>query len=646
MRRLTTMADYKCITDISEILTYLKDAKEVALDFETAPLDNYRNTEFAALDPHRADIVGISLSVSPGSSRYIPLKHKMGINNDFNEVINLLKEELFLSENIIKIAHNLSFEAMYLYKHGIVLKAPVYDTIAAAQLTLKGDKEFRKLSDSGLKTLVPEFLKVDLPKFSEVTEGKHFDELSPQGSDTVNYACADSDYALQLYYLFNQWFRSFMPKHEFIVRELESPTAVFVGIMKYNGIKADRRLMGEKQREAENKLSELRGRLYSLAGREINIGANASTADFKKFLYEEQRLPILKTTDKFKEAADDEALILLKDWCKDKRKDMVEFIETVQEYRKWSKLKSTYIDGILEFINPVTEAVHTEFFPLGTETGRFASRQPNLQNLPRKGSDPIGIRNFFIAKEGQVFLDFDFSQIELRVGAYYCRDERMLRTYRRGGDIHGETTSVIYNISFEEAMDREAKEYKESRGIAKNCNFGVFYGLFPKGLQKTLKFKAGLNTSLSDCEAIVRNLKNGYPGLTRWQEEVKKKARIMEYSETAFGRRRYLKDINSADWGIKSYWERCALNTPIQGTAADILKLALGRIIDGMSRLSYIRPILQIHDEILFEIPKEKLEEAVVFISGCMEAVPLKDFDVPVIAEGSLGTRFGELIEI
>ncbi len=152
--------------------------------------------------------------------------------------------------------------------------------------------------------------------------------------------------------------------------------------------------------------------------------------------------------------------------------------------------------------------------PLGTETGRFASRNPNLQNCPRKTNDPIGVRNFIAASPGNVLMSLDFSQIELRVGAFYCRDEKMLDTYRSGGDIHAQTTSVIFGVPFEAAVDKNAPDYKEHRTIAKNCNFGVFYGLFPRGLQTTLRFKAGLDTSLDRCREIIDNLKAGYSGLT------------------------------------------------------------------------------------------------------------------------------------
>ena len=222
----------------------------------------------------------------------------------------------------------------------------------------------------------------------------------------------------------------------------------------------------------------------------------------------------------------------------------------------------------------------------------------------------------------------------------------MLQTYRDGGDIHAQTTSVIYGIPFEQAADKNAEHYKERRTIAKNCNFGVFFGLFPRGLQKTLKFKAGLDTPLSDCERIIANLKSGYPQLSLWQEVVKRQAAARRYSETWLGRRRYLPNITSEDWGKKSFAERCAMNTPIQGTAADILKLALSRLIAGLRERPWLKPLLQIHDELVFELPADKVEEAAAFVRSCMEAQPFPEFDVPVIAEGAFGPSFGSMAEM
>lgn len=637
--------EYKLALNKEEIAKYIENFKLLALDIETSPLPQYRNDEKSALDAHKSTITGMSFSVSKGSGIYVPLHHKVGLNADFVDTWQWIKENILMNENLTVVIHNAAFETMFFYALGCVPQCKVYDTLAAAQMTLKTQTEFRKLADSGLKKLVPELLNIELPSFEDVTQGVYFDMLDSESFETIRYACADSDYALQLYYLFNKWFDENMPKHRFIVEQIESPTAVYVGIMKYNGVPLDLDLMHEKGLETGLQIDQLKEDIAIMTDG-ASIGANANTKAFKDYLYKTLGLPVLKTTEKFSEAVDDEALILLSEWCEQNRPDLVPIFQMITEYRKWNKLKSTYIDGYLKFLNIATNRIHPDLMPLATETGRFASRNANLQNTPRKDNDPIGIRKFIAAPKGKVLISLDFSQIELRVGAFYCRDEKMLETYRNNGDIHAQTTSVIFNIPFSEAIDKGNSQYKERRTIAKNCNFGVFYGLFPKGLQRTLKFKAGLSKSLDECCEIISNLKAGYRGLEKWQRKVKRQAAEDGYTETYLGRRRYLPDITSANWGKKSFAQRCALNTPIQGTAADILKLAMGRIIKGLSERLWLKPLLQVHDELIFEVPKDKVNEAVNFVKECMEQQPFEGFDVPIIAEAAAGETFGTLSEL
>jgi DNA polymerase-1 len=512
---------YRSITDIYEIKAYLDGAKVVAFDFETAPDEQYRNEDRAALDPHKAHIVGVSFSVAEGSGIYVPIAHYLD-ENAWQPGIWAFLREFAENPNIVKVAHNLAFESAFLYARGIVVQAPVYDTIAAAQLTLKGNTAYRSLADSGLKTIAPALLDAELPSFSEVTAGRHFDELDPSDSETIRYACADSDYTLRLYHLFNEWFDRWLPKHRTIVEQIESTTAVYTGIMKFNGLLVDAVLMQRKADDCEERLIKLREEIAFIVG-DVNIGANASTSAFKQYLYTDLGLPVLKTTAKYQEAADDEALVLLSDWCETNRPDLVSLFKLIQGYRRWGKIKSTYIDGYRQHINAATERIHADLMPLATETGRFAARKPNLQNMPRAGADDVGVRNFFVAPEGKTLLSLDFSQIELRVGAFYCRDEKMLETYRTGGDIHDQTATVIYG---------EGRHSKEQRTIAKNVNFGTFYGLFPRGLHRTLKFKAGVEKTLEECENIISNLKAGYPRLTMWQNETKTAAARYRYAET------------------------------------------------------------------------------------------------------------------
>ena len=637
------MENYRLVTTLQELRAYLAGAAVVAFDFETSPDEGYREDAKAALDPAKSHIVGVSFSVEAGTGVYVPVAHRVGTNIDRDAFIGYLTA--FLTDTTVtKVAHNIAFEASMAYAMGIVIRAPVYDTICAAQMSLKNDYAFRRLQESGLKRLAEELFGEPLPSFSAVTDGRHFDELDARDKETIRYGSADADFALRLYHAFNDWFERYLPKHRRIVEEIESPTAVYLGIMKANGIPIDLPLMQKRKAEAETEMERIRREIEFLIG-EVNIGANCSTQAFKRYLYTDLGLPVLKTTESNREAADDMTMILLKEWCDVHRPELSPLFALVQEYRKWGKIKSTYIDGYLKYINPVTGCLHPDLFALSTDTGRMNSCNPNCQNMPRKANDPIGVRNFIQAPDGCLILSLDFSQIELRVGSFYCRDERMLETYRNGGDIHAQTTSVLFGVSYEEAQDKHSANYKEHRTIAKNVNFGTFYGLFPRGLQRTLKFKAGIDRSLRDCEAILSNLKVGYKGLIAWQEETKAIAAKRMYSETWLGRRRYLPGIASDDWGKKSFAERCALNTPIQGTAADILKLAITRILTGLPEREWLRPILQIHDELTFIIPQDRLSEAVAFVRQCMEEKPFPEFDLPLIAEASAGPTFGTMEE-
>lgn len=639
------MEKYKCVSNVEEIKTYMGGSRVVAFDFETAPNANYRDEDKAALDPAKAHIVGCSFSVNEGTGIYVPIKHRTGKNIDEEEFVHFLRGFL-TNREITKVAHNIAFESAMAYTRlGVTIQAPVYDTICAAQMTLKNDYEFRGLGDSGLKKLACDICGEKLPTFEDTTNGRHFDELDADGDETVRYGAADSDFTLRLYHEFNRWFDVYLPKHRYIVEHIESPAAVYIGVMRANGLPVNTKLMESKKAEAENEMKHIREEIRFVIG-DIDIGSNCSTKAFKDYLYNELQLPTLKQTDSGAAALDDETLMLLQEWCDAHRPELSNFFSLVQEYRKWGKIKSTYIDGYLKHINPATGRIHPDMLALSTETGRMCCRNPNAQNMPRKGSDPIGVRDFIQAPDGHLMLSLDFSQIELRVGAFYCGDERMLDVYRDNGDIHAATTSVIFEVSYDEAVDKHSPNYKERRTIAKNVNFGTFYGLYPRGLQKTLKFKAGINKTVDECAEIIDNLKQGYKRLSLWQEEAKTEAARRGYTETWLGRRRYLPNIMSEDWSKKSFAERCALNTPIQGTAADVLKLAMARILSGLPERQWLKPVLQIHDELVFVIPTDKLKEAVDFIEKCMEEKPFPEFDLPLIAEASAGKSFGAMEEI
>ena len=644
-------ADYRLVPTIDGVKRYIGDSRVVAFDLETAPDASYRGEDKAALDPAKAYIVGCSFCVRPGTGIYVPIaRHPFyyGVNED--EFAAFMRE-LMTNPRITKIAHNLAFESMMLYaKFGIVIQERVYDTMCAAQLVHDGDNKFRKLGECGLKQLARELFKVNLPTFEETTAGRHFDELDPSDEKTVGYAARDADFALRLYYKFNEWFEEYIPEHRTIVEEVESPTSVYIGIMKVNGLTLDIDLMDQYSKKAEAEMKRLRDAIQLMIGG-VNIGRSGNTNKLKEYLFKDKKLPVVKTTEKGEPALDEEALILLQEHCESDQASkeqaaLSQLFQLLREYRGWGKIKSTYIDGYLKHVNSVTGRIHPNMLSLSTETGRMSCSSPNAQNMPRKDNDLVGVRQFIRAPHGYCFLGEDYSQIELRVGAFYCRDPRMMQVYRNNGDIHALTTSVIFGSTYEEATDKHNPFYKERRVIAKNVNFGTFYGLYPRGLQRTLRFKAGVDKTVDECAEIIDNLKQGYKKLSSWQQETKDEAARRGYTETWLGRRRYLPDIRSDDWGRKSYAERCALNTPIQGTAADIIKLAMARILKGLPAREWLKPVLQIHDELLFFAPEDKVHEAADYIRACMEAKPFDEFDIPLKVEVAVGRNYGEMAEL
>ena len=634
--------NYRCETNLQEIEKYLRGAGVVAFDFETAPLPAYREDDKAALDAHRSHIVGVSLSVAEGSAVYVPLRHLRGPNADPVQIIPFLRDALWMNRAVVKIAHNLSFEAMFLYALGVVVQPPCYDTIAAAQMTLKTTFEFRALSDSGLKKLVPELLGDELPTFEDVTEGRFFDELASDDPDTVRYACADSDYALRLYRRFNEWFDAYLPRHRWIVENIESPTAVYCGLMKYNGLLMDETAMIRKQGECAARLLELREKIHAMTGG-VEIGANAGTQAFKDYLFKTLGLPVLKTTAKNAEAADDQTMVMLAEWCAEHRPELVPLFELVQEYRKWSKLKTTYIDGYLRFINPASGRIHPDLLPLATETGRFACRRPNLQNQCQPGNDYVGVRNFIVSPEGWLLMEADYSQVELRIVAYLSQDAVMLDAYKNGEDIHSITTSAVFGISREEAADKHHSEYKHRRTVAKGTMFGILYGIGAKGLSVNLKASAGVRASVEQCEQYIAGIKARYTNLATWQQYAKETARRRQYAQTALERRRYLPGIRSQDFRRRASSERMAMNTPVQGLAADCLKLAMGRLVKTLADKPYIRPVMTVHDSLVFEVRADHVDEAAALVKGCMEALPPLENFMPLVAEVAVGERYGEL---
>jgi DNA polymerase-1 len=635
--------DYKIIRFVEELEDYIGDVSEIAFDFETSPTTEWRHEPTAALDPHKSDITGVSVSVKEGTARYIPLRHRNGKNADIKAMTTALTRLIYANRAAIKIAHNLAFETQFVYKNRTVIVPPVYDTMAAAQLTLKNEYEFRELSDSGLKTLVPHLYHEDLPKFAEVAGERFFDELDPDDAETVRYACADSDYALRLKHTFNDWFEKYLPKHRYIVEELESLTAVYTGLMKYNGVLADTELMSVKREIAAAKVEELRGAIGFIIG-DVDLGANAGTQAFKDYLFKDLRLPVLKSTKKYKEAADDETMQLLADYCCENRPELAELFELVTDYRKWGKTLSTYIDGYTACVNNATGRIHPDLMPLGADSGRFACRKPNLQNTSL--NLPVNVREFMTAPPDVSLVELDYAQIEARLAAYLSGDEALRKVFLDGLDMHAMTTAGVFKITYEEATDKNNPKYKKRRTTAKTTFFGYLYGIYAKSLQRNLK-NAGVESGIEECKLFLDNLSGRYATLAQWQKAMVKDAKAKRYAETKLGRRRYFPYINSIDFGLRGNQERGALNHNVQGLAADLLKLSMARLVNLIAENNWIQPVLTVHDSLVFYVPGDRVAEAVALIKAEMECdLPVEGFDIPILAEASVGANYGRLKEV
>lgn len=635
--------EYCSITKLTEIINLLRGQTVVAFDFETAPTEQWREDPRAALDAHKSVIVGCSFATDDGAVFYVPMNHRAGQNVERQEELwQFLKEEVFESGSVVKIAHNLAFESMFLYAKGIVVQEPCYDTIAAAQLSMKSRYEFRTLHDSGLKLLATSLFGADMPSFESVTAGRMFDEMNPQEYETIRYACADSDYTLKLYHKFNAWFEKYLPGHKQVTEMLESPAAVYVGVMKYNGVPMDVPLMQAAKEKAEAEIARLREDIRSIIG-DVEIGSNCSTTAFKNYLYKTLQLPVLKKTDRLLPSVDDETLIRLQDYCKEQKAEIVPLFDLVLEYRKWQKLMSTYLDGYLQHVNSATGCIHPDLMPLATETGRFASRNPNMQNSPQPGQDPIGVRNFITAPDGWMLVEADYSQAEIRLCAYLSNDKVLLDAYRNGVDVHAITTSAVYGISLEEAGDHSNPQYKHRRTVAKSTMFGIMYGIGGAGLARNLYTNAGITLTKEECDSYIDGILHKYTDMAAWQISQINEAADCMYVETALGRRRYLLGIRSEQKWERSSAERMAINTPVQGLGADCLKYAMGRLNSELRGRDDIKPILTVHDSLVFLVREDKVQEAMKLVKRCMETPPPLPGFMPLVADVSAGKKYGEL---
>lgn len=552
--------------------------------------------ELSNPDPMLAELTGFGWSVEPGTAVYVN-GAKEGQTELFREEINLapLAAMIQSAAGLKKYCHDAKRLMVNLDRYGIRLDN-VEDVMLAAYL-LNPTGQNQDLADLAAKYLGRNFI--------------------PQ--DPVSDACLKADTILSLRNVLAEKIRDDEMKE--LYYEVELPLTRILADMEITGIRVDPDMLKNMSSEMADKLNTITTEIYKLAGEEFNIN---STKQLGYILFERLNLPVIKKT-KTGYSTDVEVL--------EKLAEEHEIVAKILEYRHIAKLKSTYVDGLAGLINPRTGKIHTTFNQAVTATGRLSSTEPNLQNIPIRMEEGRRIRKVFVPTEtGSLLVAADYSQIELRVLAHISGDEKFIQAFRDGEDIHTHTASEVFGVPDSEVT-------REMRDSAKAVNFGIVYGISDFGLARNIK------VSRKDARVYIDNYFNRYPGIKKFMDEIVIKAREQGYVTTILNRRRYLPDIFSPNFNIRSFGERTAMNTPIQGSAADIIKLAMVHVDRKLKEKGLkTRMLLQVHDELIFEVPEAELEEAVCLIRDCMEnAIKL---EVPLTVDMKQGPNWYDMEKI
>lgn len=588
--------DYQTILSESEFqrwLDKLQKAELFAFDTETTSL-NY-------LD---ARIVGVSFTVQAGEAAYIPLCHDyVGAPEqlDIDHVLACLKP-LLEDPDTFKVGQNLKYDRHVLLNHDIDLQGIQHDTML--QSYVLDSTATRHDMDS----LAEKYLGRSTVHFEDIAgKGKKqltFNEIAIE--QAAPYAAEDADITLQLHQTLWPKIQA-IPALQSVYENIEMPLLPVINTLERNGVNIDMWMLQQQSDELTHKLATLEKQAWDLAGEEFNLG---SPKQLGTILYEKLELPIRKKTPKGQPSTAEAVLQELAD-------DGYELPQLLMEYRSLSKLKSTYTDRLPEQINPKTGRVHTSYHQAVTATGRLSSSDPNLQNIPIRSVEGRRIREAFIAPDGFTIMAADYSQIELRIMAHLSQDPGLLRAFAAGEDIHRHTASEIFSLPLDQVSS-------DQRRSAKAINFGLIYGMSAHGLSKQLGIE---RHQAADYMAVYFER---YPGVKRYMEETRDQAKHDGYVETLFGRRLYLPEINSSNGMRRQYAERTAINAPMQGTAADIIKRAMITIHAWLNQHNPdVRMIMQVHDELVFEVPTNQVDQLKVAIEALMVdaaelAVPLE----------------------
>ena len=601
--------NYHLITDPNKIDEWVKEAEEtgeVAVDTETS-----------SLDPHQADLIGVSLSSKIGKACYIPIGHNSKKCIDKEIVIKKLKP-LLEDTSIKKIGQNIKFDFIVLFKHGINISS-MEDTMLMSYVLDAGKNRHN------MDTLSEIHLNHKTIAFKELvgTGKKEINFREVDIEKAKDYAAEDADITYRLY---KKFYKNLKEEKMINIYEFfEKPMIKILANMEIEGIKINSKFLNALSLKFEKKIEKIQNKIFKISKKEFNI---ASPKQLGEVIYNDLKISGLKKTKKGGFATSASVL-------EDLAFKGHEFAKLVLEWRQISKLKNTYSDSLPEHINPTTKRVHTSFLLAATTTGRLASSDPNLQNIPIKTEDGKEIRKSFIAEKNNVLISADYNQIEMRILADLADVKELKKAFKNNEDIHSLTASQIFNIDIK-------KVSVEQRRKAKAINFGIIYGISQYGLAKQI------NVTNYEAEEFLNSYFAKFPEIKLYMDQTIKFCRKSGYVNNIFGRRSHFLNINDKNYNIRNFQERAAINAPIQGSASEIMRLAMIRLANKLSepKNQKVKMLLQIHDELIFEVSKEDANRVSKIIIEEMSSVAKSDqhsFSIPLTVDLNIGDNWGSL---
>ena len=601
--------NYHLISDINEIESWIKEAEEVG---EVAV-----DTETNSLDPHQADLIGISLSSKIGKACYIPIGHKSKKNLNKNLVLKKLKP-LLEDPSIKKIGQNIKFDFIIFFKQGIELNS-MEDTMLMSYVLDAGRNRHN------MDTLAELHLGHKTISFKDlVGSGKKEINFSDVDIEKAkNYAAEDADVTLRLYKKFKKSLKD--EKMTNIYEIFEKPMIKILAFMEIEGIMIDSKFLRTLSSKFKNKIEKIQNEVFKISKKNFNI---ASPKQLGEIIYNDLKIAELKKTKKGSFAT---SASVLEDLAFKGHK----FPQLILDWRQLSKLKNTYTDTLPEHINPKTKRVHTSFLLAATNTGRLASSDPNLQNIPIKSEDGKDIRKAFITEKDSVLISADYNQIEMRILADLADVKELKKAFRKKEDIHSLTASQIFNVNIKEVNE-------DQRRKAKAINFGIIYGISQYGLAKQI------NVSNHEAEVFLNAYFSRFPEIKVYMDQTIKFCRKSGFVNNIFGRRSHFININDKNYNVRNFQERAAINAPIQGSASEIMRLAMIRLSRRLNEKKFnkTKMLLQIHDELIFETSKVDANKVSKVIIDEMSGVAESDshsFSIPLTVDINIGENWGGL---